>query len=195
MVWHDKLLHELNPKNRKLIEIREKLQKKIDYWHKKQNKKKINLKKYEIFLKNIGYLVKPGSNFKIKTNNVDKEISEIFSVEHIIPSVGQGIIALQCRKDDNDIISILNKTNHEETYQRANAERNVLKVLEGDCETAIGAHAVIREGVITLEAELFSLDGTKRFYEKKSSKIEKATELGKEVGKILKTKSNNTYKR
>ena len=68
-------------------------------------------------------------------------------------------------------------------------------MLEGDCETAIGAHAVIREGVITLEAELFSLDGTKRFYEKKSSKIEKATELGKEVGKILKTKSNNTYKR
>ncbi len=131
----------------------------------------------------------------IKSLKIVKQISEIFSVEHIIPSVGQGIIALQCRKDDDDIISILNKTNHGETYQRANAERNVLKVLEGDCETAIGAHAVIREGVITLEAELFSLDGTKRFYEKKSSKIEKATELGKEVGKILKTKSNNTYKR
>jgi len=131
----------------------------------------------------------------IKSLEIVKQISEIFSVEHIIPSVGQGIIALQCRKDDDNIISILNKTNHEETYQRANAERNVLKVLEGDCETAIGAHAIIKEGSITLEAELFSLDGTKRFYEKKTSKIEKAKELGKEVGQILKTKSNNTYKR
>ena len=85
--WYglDKLLHELTPKNRKLIEIREKLQKKIDYWHKKQNKKKINLKKYEIFLKNIGYLVKPGSNFKIKTNNVDKEISGICGPQLVCP--------------------------------------------------------------------------------------------------------------
>jgi hydroxymethylbilane synthase len=40
------------------------------------------------------------------------------------------------------IISILKKINHNETYQRAHAERNVLKVLEGDCETAVGAHAL-----------------------------------------------------
>ena len=85
--------------------------------------------------------------------------------------------------------------NHEKTYQQAFAERNVLKILEGDCETAVGAHATIKDDEITLEAELFSLDGTQRFYEKKSAKIENAKELGKEVGQILKTKSNNSYKR
>ena len=37
--------------------------------------------------------------------------------------------------------------------------------------------------------------GDQRFYEKKSSKIENAKELGKEVGKILKKKSNNSYKK
>ena len=89
----------------------------------------------------------------------------------------------------------LEKINHHETYQRAQAERNVLKVLEGDCETAVGAHAVLMGDSITLEAELFSLDGTQRFYEKKSSKIENAKELGKEIGKILKEKSNNSYKK
>jgi hydroxymethylbilane synthase len=68
-------------------------------------------------------------------------------------------------------------------------------VLEGDCETAIGAHAIIENDRIILEAELFSLDGTQRFYEKKSSKIENAETLGKELGQILKTKSNNSYKR
>ena len=67
--------------------------------------------------------------------------------------------------------------------------------MEGDCETAIGVHASIEKNKITLEAELFSLDGTQTFYEKKTSKIENAKELGKDVGLILKTKSNNTYKK
>ena len=48
---------------------------------------------------------------------------------------------------------------------------------------------------IIVEAELFSLDGKQRFYEKKTSKIENAKSLGKEVGQILKTKSNNSYKK
>ena len=131
----------------------------------------------------------------IKSLKMDNNISEIFSVEDVIPSAGQGIISLQCREDDDDIISILKKTNHNETHQRANAERNVLKVLEGDCETAVGVHAIVKDSKIILEAELFSLDGKQRFYEKNSSEIEKAKELGKQVGQILKTKSNNTYKK
>jgi hydroxymethylbilane synthase len=131
----------------------------------------------------------------IKSLKMDNEISEIFSVEDVIPSAGQGIISLQCREDDDDIISILKKTNHNETHQRANAERNVLKVLEGDCETAVGVHAIVKDSKIILEAELFSLDGKQRFYEKNFSEIEKAEELGKQVGQILKTKSNNTYKK
>ena len=128
----------------------------------------------------------------LKLNNL---ISEIFSVSDLIPSAGQGIISLQCREDNDDIISILEKINHDETYQKANSERNFLKVLEGDCETAVGAHAIVEGNKIILEAELFSLDGKQRFYEKKSSGIENAKELGKEVGQILKTKSNNSYKK
>ena len=131
----------------------------------------------------------------IKSLKLNNEISEIFSVEDLIPSAGQGIISLQSRKDDDVIISILKKINHDQTYQRANAERNVLRVLEGDCETAVGAHATVKSEKITLVAELFSLDGKQRFYEKKSCEIEKAEELGKEVGQILKTKSKNTYKK
>jgi len=126
---------------------------------------------------------------------LENEITEIFTTEEIIPSVGQGIIALQCRENDNDIISLLKKINHEETYKRAHAERNILKVLEGDCETAVGAHSIIDGDNIIIEAELFSLDGQKRFYEKKIEKIEKFKEIGEEIGQILKAKSNNSYKR
>jgi hydroxymethylbilane synthase len=131
----------------------------------------------------------------IKSLSIEDKITEIFSTQEIIPSAGQGIISLQCRNDDEDIISVLESINDHKTYLRAHAERNVLKVLEGDCETAVGAHSVIVGDEIILEAELFSLDGKQRFYEKKSSRIEKAKSLGEEVGKILKVKSNNSYKK
>ena len=125
----------------------------------------------------------------IKFLGFKEEVSEIFSINQILPSIGQGIIALQCRENDNEITSILKKVNHDETYKKAHAERNILKILEGDCQTAIGGISIIQGNEITLEAELFSLDGTQRFYEKKTSKIENYKELGEEIGKILKKKS------
>jgi len=131
----------------------------------------------------------------IKNLNLENEIAEVFSVQEIIPSAGQGIIALQCRDMDEDIISILKKVNHEETYKRAHAERNVLKVLEGDCQTAIGVYSKIDEEAIVVEAELFSIDGSQRFYEKKSDRIDKFKEVGKQIGQNLKIKSNNSYKK
>ena len=131
----------------------------------------------------------------IKFLKFDDEISEIFSTEQVIPSAGQGIIALQCREDDEEIISVLKKINHNKTFMRAHVERNILKVLEGDCETAVGAHSIIKDDKIIVEAELFSLDGTERFYEKKTGKIEDFSQIGIEIGQILKTKSNNSYKR
>jgi len=131
----------------------------------------------------------------IKFLEFENEISEIFTPKEIIPSAGQGIIALQCREDDYEIISILKQINHTKTYQRAHAERNILKVLEGDCETAVGAFSKIDGDTITVEAELFSLDGSQRFYEKQTKSVKKFKEIGLEIGKILKTKSNNSYKK
>ena len=79
----------------------------------------------------------------IQSLSIENEIAEVFSTQEIIPSAGQGIISLQCRNDDKDVISILDKVNDQKTFLRAAAERNILKVLEGDCETAVGAHSII----------------------------------------------------
>jgi len=81
----DKCIHELAPKNKKLLETREKIQKTIDAWHKDQKNKKLNLNKYREFLKKIGYLKKSGPNFKIKTKNLDKEISSICGPQLVCP--------------------------------------------------------------------------------------------------------------
>ena len=131
----------------------------------------------------------------IQSLKLDKNISQIFSTREIIPSVGQGVVALQCRKNDSEIIKLLDKVNHKLTNIRVVAERKFLKVLEGDCETAVGAIANLVGDQINLEAELFSIDGKQRFYHKASKNINYSSELGREVGEILKKESNNSYKR
>jgi hydroxymethylbilane synthase len=126
---------------------------------------------------------------------LNQNISQIFSTSEIIPSAGQGVVALQCRNNDQELIELLKEVNHQSTYYSIKAERNVLKILEGDCETAIGVFAKIEGNQINLEAELFSLDGKNRFHLKAFKSIDKAEELGIEVGKALKKESNNSYKK
>ena len=131
----------------------------------------------------------------IKSLNLENKISQTFSTSEIIPSAGQGVVALQCRDNDKNMIELLEKINHQPTHNCVLAERNVLKILDGDCETAVGAIAKINQEKISLEAELFSLDGEERFYHKDSKEIKFAFELGKEVGLILKKESKNSYKK
>ncbi|MDA9995804.1 hydroxymethylbilane synthase [Candidatus Pelagibacter sp.] len=131
----------------------------------------------------------------IKALGLNQNISQTFSISEIIPCAGQGVIALQCRNNDEDLIELLKKVDHQSTHSTIKAERNVLKVLEGDCETAVGAFANIEGDKINLEVELFSLDGSKRFHLKSSESIDKAEELGIEMGKTLKKMSNNSYKK
>jgi hydroxymethylbilane synthase len=131
----------------------------------------------------------------IQSLNLKENISQTFSTSEIIPSAGQGVVALQCRENDKKLINLLDKVNHQLTHSCVLAERNVLKVLEGDCETAVGVIANIDRDTINIEAELFSLDGKKRFYHKASKNLSSAYELGQEVGEILKKESKNSYKR
>ncbi len=131
----------------------------------------------------------------VKFLGLEENISEIFSTSDIIPSVGQGVIALQCREKDLEIRNILKNINHVPTEICVITERNILKTLEGDCDTAVGAYAKIENKKILVEAELFSLDGSKKYYVKCSKELQHGELLGKEVGKILKEKSNNSYKK
>ena len=139
--------------------------------------KKLNEGKYDAII-----LSKAG----IKSLNLMDYITEEFSTDDIIPSVGQGAIAIQCRSSDNDMIKFLKKINHMETHICVSAEREVLKILEGDCETAVGAISKIEGNNIYISAELFSIDGKERYYFKSSKNINLSKDLGKEVGKILK---------
>ena len=82
-------VHELASKNKDLLKIRKDLQKKIDDWHIKNKGSEINLEEYKKFLKEIGYLKEVGPDFKIKTNNVDEEITIIAGPQLVVPIMNE----------------------------------------------------------------------------------------------------------
>ena len=131
----------------------------------------------------------------IKSLELENEITQIFLTNEIIPSAGQGIICMQCKENNEEIIKLLKKINDVDTFKCAIAERDILKILEGDCETAVGAHAVLMDSKIILEAELFSLDGSQRFYEKITMEDKDFDKIGIKIGKNLKNKSKGNYKK
>ena len=81
----EKTLDELVPKNKELIKLREDLQKKIDDWHVTNKGKEFNSDKYKKFLLEIGYLKNEGPDFKIETENVDEEITNIAGPQLVVP--------------------------------------------------------------------------------------------------------------
>ena len=131
----------------------------------------------------------------INSLDLNDKITEEFSTDEVIPCAGQGIIAIQCRENDFEMKELLEKINDKETRILANTEREVLKVLEGDCDTPIGTFSNIEGNNINLVAELFSVDGKKRYFIKDTKKVELAKELGREIGEALKLKSEGSYKR
>ena len=81
----DKIVHELAPRNKELINIRKDLQKKIDDWHIKNKGNQINIEEYKKFLKEINYLKNEGPDFEIQTSNVDDEIKNIAGPQLVVP--------------------------------------------------------------------------------------------------------------
>ena len=118
--------------------------------------------------------------------SIENRISEVFECEKIVPPAGQGTIVIQSREDDDKLNNILSKINHFETSIEAKVERKILSVLEGDCNTAAGIYAYIRDKNVNIIAELFSDDGNKKFTYKDECKIEEALKIAKKAGDDLK---------
>ncbi len=73
-------------------------------------------------------------------------ITQILSVERMLPAVGQGALGIEARSDDEATCEVLNALDHTETHQAVLAERSLLRTLQGGCLAPIGAWARIEEG-------------------------------------------------
>ena len=131
----------------------------------------------------------------IEALGLTNKITHEFNTEELIPCAGQGIIAIQCRENDQEIINILEKINDDQSRIIANAERKVLKILEGDCDTAVGVYAKIDKDLVNIKAELFSVDGKQRFFVDESEDKKMIEDLSIKIGEKLKSESKGSYKR
>jgi len=131
----------------------------------------------------------------IEALGLTNKITHEFNTEELIPCAGQGIIAIQCRENDQEIINILEKINDDQSRIIANAERKILKILEGDCDTAVGVYAKIDKDLVNIKAELFSVDGKQRFFVDESEDKKMIEDLSIKIGEKLKSESKGSYKR
>ena len=131
----------------------------------------------------------------IKSLKLDHLISEEFSTEKIIPSAGQGIVSLQCRKDDDDIINLLSRVNDKVSSISALSERKVLSILEGDCHTAVGVFSKVNNNNFEISGELFSIDGKKRYFKTIKDVPSNFLKASEEIGNYLKAEAKDTYKK
>ena len=81
----EKILDEFGPRNRELLKKRTEIQKKIDEWHIERKGSDHNQQEYISFLKEIGYLMNEGEDFKITTDNVDQEIKTVAGAQLVVP--------------------------------------------------------------------------------------------------------------
>ena len=129
----------------------------------------------------------------LKMLHLEKKVKEIFSYDQMLPAIGQGAIALQCREDNQRVLDILKIINHQDSFYCIQAERAVLETIGGDCDTAVGGLAKLLDNKIFLKSELFSNDGTKKFVAEASGDLSEAREIGCKVGKELLNKAGTNF--
>ncbi len=130
----------------------------------------------------------------VKSLKLDKKISLTFDCDHILPAVGQGIIAVQCRKEDK-IKNLIKRINDNTTSLCAIAERKMLQTIGGDCDTAIGGLAEIENQNLKLKAQLFSDSGQESFEYELTGREVDASFIGKSVGEKLLNLAGEKFKK
>ena len=81
----EQIIDEFSPRNKKLLNMREEIQEKIDNWHIERKGSEHNHEEYKKFLEEIGYIVPRSSKFSITTDNVDPEIKTIAGPQLVVP--------------------------------------------------------------------------------------------------------------
>src|SRR5712691_4710036 len=111
-----------------------------------------------------------------------KRISERLPVEDFIPAPGQGALAIVARRDNLKVIDILRSVEHPLTRAEIEAERELVRILEGGCKVPVGALARAHGDQIKIACSIFSIDGKEKLLAERSGRVQEGVVLAREMG-------------
>jgi hydroxymethylbilane synthase len=113
------------------------------------------------------------------------QITEYFAPSAVLPAVGQGIIGIECRRDDRRSIDLIQALEDRDARDALAAERAVNAALHGGCQVPIAAHATLQGPRLTIDGLVASIDGAKVVRASREGSREHAAALGHELGQAL----------
>ena len=113
------------------------------------------------------------------------QITEVLDASWMFPAVGQGALGLECRGDDQETRSLLDRLSDAAAKYCVLAERAMLRGLGGGCQVPIGAVTRIAENVLTLRGVVLPPDGSQRIEAESAGPMEAAESLGQAVADQL----------
>jgi len=108
-----------------------------------------------------------------------------FSIDEMLPAVGQGAIGVQSRIQDHYLEPVLNSLNNPDTYACVNAERSFLRRLDSGCQFPVAATAVIKDNDLRLHGLVANKSGKQVLRESLSGKVDSSEVIGKQLADKL----------
>ena len=129
----------------------------------------------------------------LRRMEMEKHATAILEQEEMLPAVAQGAIGITCRKDDTDMLRILEPLNHAQTKTCVDCERAFLAKLDGSCRTPIAGQAKIQDGVLYFRGLVAKPDGSVVLEASRKGDPDKAIELGEEAGMELRAQIGDDF--
>jgi hydroxymethylbilane synthase len=117
---------------------------------------------------------------------LSERITALLSPEVFLPAIGQGVLGLEVREDDQQTQDLISFLNDLETEPAARAERAFLKELEGGCQVPLAGYARVEEERIVLDGMVAELDGSVILRQQRSGGKDNPEELGVALARQLK---------
>ncbi len=129
----------------------------------------------------------------LKRLGLEQAATAVLPVEQFLPAVGQGIIAIEARGDDDRAFALLRAINHADTAFALAAERAFLAVLEGSCRTPIAGHAAVAGGRLAFRGLIAKPDGSAVLEAQRHGAVADAARLGAEAARELKLSAGANF--
>ena len=121
----------------------------------------------------------------LKRLGFGSRISARLDFDECLPAIGQGAIGIECRADNEELITALQQVQHPGTRRCLDAERSLAAKLEASCESPVAAYAEVRDGELLLRGLVASPDGTKVISGRRRGRLIDAEWLGQDLAREL----------